>query len=128
MEAALVKVPIMASNVGAFKQVIYHNLTGLLYDDVNDWYISLKNLIYNKELRKYIAENAYNKCKIEYNTIYSGAKFSNYINSMTNKHIGFFLPSLLNSGGLYVILKHACILQDVGWDVDGTRQVKSWPT
>ena len=37
---------------------------------------------------------------------------------MANKHIGFFFPSLLNSGGLYVILKHACILQDIGWDVD----------
>ena len=50
----------IASNIGAFKQVIHHNLTGLLCDDVKDWYISLKNLIYNKELRKYIAENAYN--------------------------------------------------------------------
>jgi len=118
VEAALVKVPTIASNVGAFKQVIYHNLTGLLCDDVKEWYISLKNLIYNKELRKNIAENAYNHCKIEYNTIYSGAKFANYINSMANKHIGFFLPSLLNSGGLYVILKHASILQDIGWDVD----------
>ena len=118
MEAALVKVPTIASNVGAFKQVINHNLTGLLCDDVNDWYISLKNLIYNKELRKYIGENAYNHCKKEYNTIYSGAKFANYINSIANRHIGFFLPSLLNSGGLYVILKHACILKDIRWDVD----------
>ena len=47
VEAALVKVPTIASNVGAFKQVIHHNLTGLLCDDVKDWYISLKNLIYN---------------------------------------------------------------------------------
>ena len=47
MEAALVKVPTIASNLGAFKHVINHNLTGLLCDDVNDWYISLKNLIYN---------------------------------------------------------------------------------
>ena len=28
------------------------------------------------------------------------------------------MPSLDISGGIYVILKHACILKDEGWDVD----------
>ena len=43
---------------------------------------------------------------------------ANYINSISSKHIGFFLPTLGISGGIYVILKHACFLQDEGWDVD----------
>ena len=34
------------------------------------------------------------------------------------KHIGFFLPSLRISGGVYVVLKHAIFLQNEGWDVD----------
>ena len=118
VEAALVKVPTVASNYGAFKDVIEHNKTGLLCSDINDWYLSLKNLINNKELRKIIGENAYHYCKKRYNTIYTGRKLSYYINSIANKHIGFFLPSLQISGGIYVILKHASILKDEGWDVD----------
>ena len=118
VEAALVKVPTVASNIGAFKNVIVHNKTGLLCSDINDWYISLKSLIKNELLRKTLGENAYNICLKEYNTIYTGIKFVNFINSIANKHIGFFLPSLKMSGGIYVILKHACILKDEGWDVD----------
>ena len=118
VEAALVKVPTIASNFGAFKQSIQHNETGLLCSNMNDWYISLKNLIINENLRKTIGEKAYNFCKEKYNTIYTGKKLSNYINSISNKHIGFFLPSLHISGGIYVILKHACVLKDEGWDID----------
>ena len=118
IEASLVKVPTIASNIGAFKQVIIHNETGLLCNNNNDWYISLKALIDNKELRKTIGENAYNVCKKKYNTIYNGRKLATFINSIANKHIGFFLPFIKIFGGIYVVLKHACILQDEGWDVD----------
>ena len=118
VEASLVKVPTIASNVGAFKDVINHNVTGLLCNDINDWYISLKDLINNKELRKIIGENAHNHCKVNYNTINTGIKLANFINKFANKHLGFYLPSLQISGGMYVILKHACFLKDEGWDVD----------
>ena len=118
VEAALVKVPTIASNFGAFKHAIQHNKTGLLCSNINDWYSSLKLLIENENIRKKIGENAYNVCKKKYNTIYSGIKLAKYINSISNKHIGFFLPSLQVFGGIYVILKHACFLQDEGWDVD----------
>jgi glycosyltransferase involved in cell wall biosynthesis len=118
VEASLVKIPTVSSNYGAFKQVIHHNETGILCSNLNDWYISLKSLINDKLLRKTIGENAYYFCKKKYNTIYTGINLSNYINSIANKHIGFFLPSLGISGGIYVILKHASFLQDKKWDVD----------
>ena len=118
VEASLVKVPTIASNFGAFKEVIVHNETGLLCSNNKEWYLTLKTLIKNENLRKIIGENAFNACKYKYNTIYTGRKLANYINSFANKHIGFFLPSLQISGGIYVILKHACILRDYGWDVD----------
>ena len=60
LESSLVKVPTIASNLGAFQQVIIHNETGLLCSDMNEWYISLKELISNEHLRKIIGENAYN--------------------------------------------------------------------
>ena len=118
VEASLVKVPTIASNYGEFKNVISHNKTGLLCSNMNEWYKSLKTLINNKQLREFLGENAYNVCKQKYNTIYTGVRLSNYINSIANKHIGFFLPTLKISGGIYVILKHACFLKDEGWDVD----------
>ena len=118
VEAALVKVPTIASNVGAFEEVIQNNETGLLCENINDWYISMKTLIINEQLRKKIGENAFNLCKRKYNTIETGRKLANFINSFANKHIGFFLPNLHISGGIYVILKHATILKDKGWDVD----------
>ena len=116
--AALVKVPTIASNIGEFKNAIRHNETGLLCNNTNDWYISLKILINNKTLRKEIGKNAYNFCKMEYNTIYTGRRLTKFINSIANRHIGFFLPGFIISGGMYVIFKHACILKDKGWDID----------
>ena len=118
VEAALVKVPTIASNFGAFKHMIIHNKTGILCNDTNDWYISLRTLINNRSLRKIIGENAYIFCKKRYNTIYTGVNLASFINSISNRHIGFFLPTINISGGIYVILKHACVLKDEGWDVD----------
>ena len=118
VEAALVKVPTIASNYGAFKQIIKQNETGLLCSNINDWYKSLKTLINNKYLRKIIGKNSYHICKEKYNTIYNHKNLVNFINSISNKHIGFFLPSINFSGGVYVALKHALILKEQGWDVD----------
>jgi len=78
----------------------------------------LKLLINNEKLRKSISENAYYACIKRYNTIYTGINLTNYINSISSKHIGFLLPSLKVSGGIYVIMKHASVLKDEKWDVD----------
>lgn len=58
IEAALVKVPTVASNLGAFKEMIIHNETGVLVDD-SSWFGELNRLIESVELRKHIAEKAY---------------------------------------------------------------------
>ena len=118
VEASLVKVPSITSNYGEFNRSVQNNKTGLLCSDTNDWYISLKTLIKNENLRKILGENAYKYCKKKYNTLYTGMKFANYINSVASKHIGFFIPSLRICGGTYVILKHASFLKEVGYDVD----------
>ena len=118
LEASLVKVPTIASNIGAFKQIIKNGETGILCNTIEDWYIELKNLINDKNLQKTIAENAFEVCKENYNTINTGRIISNHINTILNKHIGFVLPSLEISGGVKVVLIHASYLQDEGWDVD----------
>lgn len=118
VEAALVKVPTVASNFGAFKQVIKHGETGLLCSTTDEWYSELKKLIVNEQLRNKIAENAFKIAKQKYNTILTGYKLARHINSVANRHIGFFLPSILISGGIRVALVHAAYLQDAGCDVD----------
>jgi glycosyltransferase involved in cell wall biosynthesis len=117
-EAALVKVPTIASNVGGFKQAILHGKTGLLCTNPEEWYNAMKTLIIDDLLRQNIGSNAYEICKEKYNSLSTGYKLANYINSVANRHIGFVLPSLIISGGIYVVLEHASFLQDSGWDVD----------
>ena len=118
VEAALVKVPTIASDIGVFKEVIINQQTGILCDSNEDWYNELKNLITNNNMRQNIAENAFNVCKEKYNTLYTGHRFAKFINSMARKHIGFILPSLGISGGVKVILIHASFLREEGYDVD----------
>ena len=118
VEAALVKVPTVASNFGEFKQNIIHGKTGLLCTKPEEWYVSLKSLIINNSYRQTIASNAFKVCKEKYNSLSTGNRLANHINSVANKHIGFVLPSLQISGGVYVVLEHASFLQDSGWDVD----------
>ena len=118
VEASLVKVPSIATEIGIFKNVIENRETGILCLSEEDWYNGLKDLITDENLRKNIGEKAYNVVKEKYNTIISSSKFVHFINSIAKKHIGFILPSLGISGGVKVALKHASFLQEEGHDVE----------
>ena len=83
MEAALVKVPTIASNYGIFKQIIKNYETGILCSSNEEWYNALKNLIINENLRNNISNKAYEICKEQYNSLPNGAKLSNFINKST---------------------------------------------
>lgn len=56
-EAALVEVPTVASNIGAFKDMVEDGITGLLVND-GEWYYSLEKLIVDSEFRNNLAKNA----------------------------------------------------------------------
>jgi glycosyltransferase involved in cell wall biosynthesis len=58
LEAALVKVPTMASNIGSFVEMITHNENGILVND-NEWFDSLEKFILNAKERERIALSAY---------------------------------------------------------------------
>lgn len=57
IEAGLVKVPTVASNLGAFKEMIIANETGILVNRT-EWFDALDRMIQSFDLRKSIAENA----------------------------------------------------------------------
>ena len=58
MEAALVKVPTVASHIGAFSDMVKDGETGLLAKD-GEWKEKLESLIFSSDLRQELAENAY---------------------------------------------------------------------
>ena len=116
-EAALVKIPTVASNVGAFKDAIENGKTGLLCNDERDWEESLINLIENKEEREKIATNAYEEVMNKHITTKSGLGVAKFIKSKLRKNICFVLPSTNVSGGVMVAIKHGLILKKKGYDV-----------
>lgn len=117
VEAALVKVPTVASNVGAFRRMIVSGETGLLCDTETDWYHAILTLIDSVEERTRLAENAWRYCREHCVTLYTGHPLANYIRSKMTPNAAFILPSLNISGGIIVSLRHAGFLYDRGFDV-----------
>ena len=117
MEAGLVKVPTVASNIGAFK-VINSGVDGFLVDNDNEqWFNALDNLIADRNKRVQIGQKANDRVMKEYVTTYSGYRLTKFIKEHLNKSIAFILPTTNISGGVNVVIKHANILRDNGYDV-----------
>ena len=116
-EAALVKTPTLASNFGAFKDVIVDGETGLLAKTTKDWYEKLKFSIENPEKLHKIADNAHKKAISDYISTYSGRPLATFIEKHLAKNIGFVLPTTNISGGVNVVMKHCNILRNHGYDV-----------
>lgn len=117
IEAALVKVPTVASNVGAFQEMIKDGETGFLCDREEEWYDILCELIEKKGLRKKIAEQAYLYVHKYCISIYNANGLREFIIKVRKPNIIFILPSIQIGGGMLVILKHAAILQKKGYDI-----------
>ncbi len=117
VEAALVKTPTVASNVGAFKKMIRDGETGILCDDPSSWYQALMTLVESREERERIGCNAYNWVKGHATTLTACQEIGAFIRKIETPNIGFMLPSLNISGGVLVAMKHAEILQRHGFDV-----------
>lgn len=122
VEAALVRVPTIASKVGAFKKMITNKENGFLCDGENEWENTLTELFENKELRECIGKNAYIHCLNECTSVYTSNNISNIINTVMKPNIVMILPVLQISGGALVILKHCELLHRVGYDVSIINQ------
>ena len=118
MEAALVRVPTVASDCGAFRRVIENGVTGLLCSSAEEWETSLEKLILDPNLRRTIGKNAYQHCKKNYLTTNTGVELARFLNHTAAPHMGIVLPGMGISGGVMVALTHAAFMQETGWDVD----------
>ena len=117
IEAALCKVPTVASNIGAFKEMITDKEDGFLCNTEEDWYDVLEELVSNSELRNKVGESAYSKVIKNNITTYTGYPLSKFISSKLPKTVAFVLPTTNISGGVNVILKHCSILKKAGINV-----------
>lgn len=118
LEAALLKVPTIASNVGAFADSIEDGKTGILCEnDTLSWKNALIGLILSSERRKELGCAAYRYCRENCTSVYSSSKIREIIEENLSPNIAFVMPSMNISGGVLVALKHGCIMQDRGYDV-----------
>ena len=116
VEAALVKVATVASDIGAFSQSIEDGITGALVSD-DGWFNVLDTLLTEKAKRDSMAEAAHKVVVRHHVTVYTGGGLASFIRSKLARNIGFVLPSTDISGGVIVALKHAEVLRSAGWDV-----------
>lgn len=117
VEAALCKVPTVASNLGAFHEMIHDGEDGFLCSTEKEWYQILEQLIQNRNLREQVGKNAYHRVIKNNVTTYTGYELTKFISSHLSKTIAFVLPTTNISGGVNVILKHCHILKKHGVNV-----------
>lgn len=74
LEAALVSVPTIASDLGSFSEAVINEQTGILASD-EMWYEQLKYLVNNKTKLKNLGSTAKSKVIAEYQTMYHKDEF-----------------------------------------------------
>ena len=118
LEASLVKVPTIASRVGAFQMMIHDCKDGILCENTEeDWYQKISGLIQNADYRRELAENAYQRVIRECTTITQAYSFGHFIRSIRRPNVVFNLPVLQISGGQLVTLRHALFLFQSGFEI-----------
>ncbi|MDR3125866.1 MAG: glycosyltransferase, partial [Candidatus Nomurabacteria bacterium] len=115
-EAALVRVPTVATDFGAFKDVIKNAVNGILTDN-NKWFEAIESLVLQPDQRRSIGAAAYETAKQSYLTTLSGQPLAEFVYKHLAPSVAFVTPSIETSGGMNVIFKHAEILQSSGYDV-----------
>ena len=80
---ATAKIPGIYSNISVYSQSVKHDITGVLVNNnVNDWYLGIKKLMLNSELRKKIMINAYLDVKEKYNLKKITSEWNNIIEKL----------------------------------------------
>ncbi|MBQ7516065.1 MAG: glycosyltransferase [Schwartzia sp.] len=117
VEAALVRVPTVASDIGAFRRMMADGETGLLCRTEADWETALISLIESPERRDALARAAYEDVSARCLLITTGKPLCDFIRRHLRPNAAMFFPSFDISGGVLVALRHADILRRHGYDV-----------
>lgn len=117
VEAALMRVVTVASDVGAFSDRIEEGITGFLCKDPEAWVETLANLIQNPDVRRKVGIAAYDYCLKNCVTTYTGGPLTEWIRQNTSDRCALVLPGLQISGGVRVALTHMEMLWKSGAQV-----------
>ena len=79
IEAALVKVPTIASDIGAFGHMIQDGKTGILCKSLQEWDEKLEILIKTSKMREQIADQAYKEVHSKCTTVNTGSELLDYL-------------------------------------------------
>lgn len=125
-DSSLVEVPVVASNMGATKDVIDDLVTGVLVENTEDaWFDGLEKLVKDESLRLKIGSQAREYIVKHYST--SGDKavqLCNFMSRITPPVIAFGGINISAiSGGNMVVKKHMDILQKAGNIVYGVESM-----
>ena len=127
VEASLVKVPTIASNIGPFRRIINSGINGITCETLSDWHEALVAVLTDTNLARRLGEAAYNWCRKYAVTINTGHELATFLTSHATPNIAFSLPGMDISGGVLVALTHAACLQRAGFDItifDGSLKYK----
>ena len=116
-EAALVGVPTVASDIGAFHHCIEDGCTGLLCKEPSDWAPALARLVEDAELRAHLAAAARQEVLAHHCTETTGRPLAAYLRRHMRPNVAMIVPSFNTSGGVLVALRHCDILRRHGYDV-----------
>lgn len=125
-ESALVGVPVVASNIGAFKEVVKNGETGILVENNEDaWFGAISSLIEDRKLRENIGQSAKDYVLENCRTTGSSAvKLKEFIESITPPVIAFGGINIsAPSGGNLVVKKHMDLLREAGNIVYGVESM-----
>jgi GT2 family glycosyltransferase/glycosyltransferase involved in cell wall biosynthesis/uncharacterized protein YbaR (Trm112 family) len=81
-EAGLVEVPTIASPTGPFRRAIEHGKTGFLAASADDWYVYLKQLVEDPDLRRRVAHEAYHAALASFGPMQRAAQFGRVIDQL----------------------------------------------
>lgn len=117
VEAALVKVPTVASDIGAFHEMVENGKTGILCQNESQWEAALCALIEQPQYRELIGQAAFNYCSHACVTANTGLGLLRFLQEQKRENIAFILPGFQISGGVMVALQHCRMLREAGKDV-----------
>lgn len=118
VEASLVKVPSLASRVGALAEAIEDGVDGVLVENSNDaWTQALEHLYEDAGYRHQLATQAYETCRDNHVTFGNSSVISEIVKENLTPSYAFVLAGLVLSGGVLVAERHAYLLHMKGFDV-----------
>ncbi|WP_294153900.1 glycosyltransferase [uncultured Selenomonas sp.] len=116
-EAALVGVPTVASDIGAFHHCIEDGRTGLLCKAPDDWAPAICRLVRDAALRDRLGEAARQEALAHHLTENTGRPLADWLRRHMRPSLAMLVPSFDTSGGILVALRHCDILRRHGCDV-----------